>query len=261
MKYFTAETVQKIYKHTNAKILYDFDDAIWMDKYNVENCIETLKIVDCVSVDNQYLLDYAKQYNPNVFVFPPPAQFEFLPPRKNCKKEKVVIGWIGSPGTSYYLYALHGVLEELGKRYRNIKLLVMGYPLSVLHFFENIEYELIMSYDEKLMHKARLDIDIGLFPLLPCIDSIGRGLCKPTMYMGASIPVVATDFGLVSNFIKDGENGFLCHNDQEWIDKLSLLIESSELRQKIGDNGFKTVEQFSIKNNFQLLEKNFLCKL
>ena len=262
MKYFPASTVKKIRSHAKGKILYDFDDAIWMDKYNVSNCSETLQTVDCISVDNRYLADYARVYNPNVFVFPPPAQFESLGDKeKNYEHEEITIGWIGSPGTSFYLYILHDVLEKLGKRYKNIKLLILGYPFTVLHFFENIKYEVIGSYDAKIMNEARCKIDIGLFPLIPCVDSMGRGLCKPVMYMGAAIPVVATNYGLVDGLIKDGENGFLCNNEQEWFDKISLLIESAALRKEIGQKGFKTVEEFSLEKNFDLLENNFLSHL
>jgi len=45
-------------------------------------------------------------------------------------------------------------------------------------------------------------------------------------------------------------NGFLADSDEEWIKKLSLLIENPELRQRLGMAGRKTVEErFSVKVN------------
>ncbi|MBO4646657.1 MAG: glycosyltransferase family 4 protein [Lentisphaeria bacterium] len=263
MKYFPYETVKIIRDSTRAKLLYDFDDPIWLEMYRpmLEKYQQILSCVDCVSVDNEYLYEHAKPFCREIFIFPPPAQFERLPEPEPRDDSEVTIGWIGSGSTSYYLYSLHPVLEELGRRYKNIRLLVLGFPYPVLPFFENIRWEVISSYDEKIMDRARRRIDIGLFPLLPSVNSIGRGLCKPVMYMGAGIPVAATRFGLVSDLIRDGENGMLCGSPEEWIDKLSKLIEDPALRKKLGRSGFETVKQFSIENNFQLLEKHFLSRL
>ena len=47
----------------------------------------------------------------------------------------------------------------------------------------------------------------------------------------------------VKELIKDGTNGFLANNNEEWINKLSLLIESSKLRNNMGARGFDLVNQ------------------
>ena len=263
MKYFHYDTVRIIRKHTRAKLLYDFDDPIWLEMFGtqLEKYQQTLSCVDCVSVDNEYLYNHAKPFCREIFIFPPPAQFERLPEKKKETDSEITLGWIGSGASSYYLYSLYPVLEELGRRYHNIRLLVLGFPFPVLPFFENIRWEVIPAYDEKIMNLARRRIDIGLFPLFPCINSLGRGLCKPVIYMGAEIPVAATDYGLVSTIIRDEENGVLCNGQQEWVEKLSRLIEDRAWREKLGKAGFETVKQFSLENNFQLLEKHFLSRL
>lgn len=264
MKYFSYDTVKLIRKNTKAKLLYDFDDALWL-KIHRPLLAEYDKIIACVdyvSVDNDFLYRVAKKYNDNVFLFPPPAQFEALPEKYDkADDETIIIGWIGSGATSYYLYSLHSVLEKLGEKYPKIKLLILGFSFNILPFFEKINWELIPEYNVEIMNKARRQIDIGLFPLIPCENSLGRGYLKAVLYMGASIPVVATDYGVLPDLIQDGVNGFLCHNESDWFNKLSLLIEDVVLRKKIGNAGFETVKVYSLENCFQQLEDHFLSKL
>jgi len=48
----------------------------------------------------------------------------------------------------------------------------------------------------------------------------------------------------VKNIIKDGTSGFLVENNNEWFEKLKLLIDDKNLRIKIGANGRKVVENY-----------------
>lgn len=61
-------------------------------------------------------------------------------------------------------------------------------------------------------------------------------------------PVVVTRKGGVSTIVKDGYNGFLVRpkNSKEIVEKVNLLLENNELRNKMGENAYKTViEKFS----------------
>ncbi len=50
--------------------------------------------------------------------------------------------------------------------------------------------------------------------------------------------------GVNTKIITHGVNGFLASSDSEWIDYLSQLIESAELRKILGEAGRKTVEDY-----------------
>ena len=94
------------------------------------------------------------------------------------------------------------------------------------------------------------DIDIGIMPL-PDTDWT-RGKCglKGLQYMGLAIPTIMSPVGANMQIIKHGVNGFLASTKEEWVDYLSQLIESEELRKKLGEAGRKTVEeQFSVEAN------------
>lgn len=68
--------------------------------------------------------------------------------------------------------------------------------------------------------------------------------------MALSIPTIMSPVGVNTDIIEDGENGYLAANTEEWVSKISLLIEDAMLRKKLGDAGRKTVEKdFSVTAN------------
>ena len=73
--------------------------------------------------------------------------------------------------------------------------------------------------------------------------------------MSMEIPAVIENHGVNSEIISNGVDGFLCKNEEDWVLRLSILIEDELLRKKIGLQGRKSVlEKYSIKANGQ----NFL---
>jgi glycosyltransferase involved in cell wall biosynthesis len=57
------------------------------------------------------------------------------------------------------------------------------------------------------------------------------------------VPVICTPVGINSDIVKDGENGFWATNLQEWVDRLSTLIQNPGLRYQMGLKGIETVEK------------------
>ena len=54
-------------------------------------------------------------------------------------------------------------------------------------------------------------------------------------------PAVISPVGVNKDIVQDSVNGFLADSHEEWVDKLSKLIESPELRDKLGQAGRQTV--------------------
>lgn len=68
--------------------------------------------------------------------------------------------------------------------------------------------------------------------------------------MALEIPTILSSVGVNTEIIQDGENGFLAATEAEWVEKLSLLIDSQALRKKLGKTGRKTVvENYSVEAN------------
>jgi hypothetical protein len=142
IKNVRAAWVPSLKKGIKGKILYDFDDAVWLPYMLGKKEFELVtRSVDFVSTDNNYLKSVAQEYNKNSFVVNGPCQVElfdnYVPDQKDTKST-VVIGWIGSPATVFYLYAIYDALEEIGSRYNNVilRLVGAGYDKSIIPKFE-----------------------------------------------------------------------------------------------------------------------------
>jgi len=93
------------------------------------------------------------------------------------------------------------------------------------------------------------DIDIGVMPLPD--DEWARGKCglKGLQYMALGIPTVMSPVGVNTEIIDDGVNGLLAGDEDEWVSKLTSLLESDELRRDLGREGRDTVEErYSVRS-------------
>ena len=82
----------------------------------------------------------------------------------------------------------------------------------------------------------------GLMPAPDDVWARGKCACKALQYMAVEVPAVCSPVGMNAQLIRGGENGLLASSEDEWVDKLSLLIRSEELRRRLGRAGRETVE-------------------
>lgn len=249
--------ISKIFKK---RIIYDFDDAIWLtDRKNESTLLRSVKCRSkvswiCrwsykVSCGNSYLYTYAKQFQQNVICVPTTIDTHHLHNPSLFTKEQrnhIVIGWTGSHSTLKYFASLEGVLQKLTEKYRNLRIIVIAdQPPS--RFFNGLEF-IPWSTDTEMTDL--LKIDIGIMPLPD--DEWSKGKCgfKALQYMAMEIPTVAAPVGVNTTIIDHGINGFLCTTDTEWTDALEALINDPELRRKMGKKGREKVEHFySVASN------------
>ena len=116
---------------------------------------------------------------------------------------------------------------------------------------ERIEF---VNWDVNTYLNELAQSDIGIAPLTRGEGEEAKCGKKLIEYMAIGIPVVASAVGENNFIIQDGKNGFLCKNQKEWIDRISLLIEDKRLRERMGINGMKSVKhKYSLKRNVKRL--------
>lgn len=233
-----------------SKLIFDFDDAIWIPVIssnnkslsflkNADKTKDLIKISDMVLAGNQYLADYALQFNDNVKIVPTTLDTNNHKPTKSIgEKEKICIGWSGSFSTIPHLEYALPILEHLKSKYGDkIYFKVIG---DANYQYPKLDIQGIGWTLEREIEELQ-EFDIGIMPLPD--DKWTKGKCgfKGLSFMALGLPVVMSDVGVNSDIIDDGENGFLANTTEEWIEKLSLLIENKNLCTKMGLAGRQTV--------------------
>lgn len=226
------------------KVIYDFDDAVFLKK--PAKVRKTVSASDCVIAGNQFLAAYALRFNKNITILPTCIDTQkYNLNIGNHHEGKIVIGWIGTPSTSAYLSILDNVFTLLSQRYNNIQFRVVGAAPGGGHpAAEKRSWSLKTEIDELRQ------FSIGIMPMHDSDWTKGKCAFKIIQYMAMGIPAVASPVGMNLEVIRENENGFFAGNDEEWVKKLSMLIESPSLRRKLGAGARETAEEkYSLINN------------
>ncbi|MEQ6167670.1 glycosyltransferase family 4 protein [Ekhidna sp. MALMAid0563] len=255
--FFFGTFFEKWLTRKNVKIIYDFDDAIWlMDENPNQGIFNKLKnpektgkicsIADRVIVGNKYLKGYASQFNDDIQIIPSTIDLEKYQAEK-VHSEKVCIGWTGSFSTIKHFETVLPALEKINEVYeQKVYFKVIGDPT---YEFQPLGITGI-KWNSETEAEDLAELDIGLMPLPDNEWTKGKCAMKGLQYMALEIATIMSPVGVNSDIIQDGENGFLASSTDEWVERLSLLIEDADLRKRIGKAGKKTVEKdFSMEAN------------
>ncbi len=231
-------------------IIFDIDDAIWVrDKPLSTDAKTMIKLADLIIVGNKFLYSYCYRFNKNIVIVPTAINLEKyeLSDRDVINRNgPIILGWIGTPITAdLYLPIIAEAIDTISMRY-NVILKLIGAKSNIKKLFKC--KVVTVPWDEDTEVKELLEINIGLMPLDNSEFSKGKCGLKLLQYMAMGIPSVASPVGVNKNIIKDGMNGFLASSSEEWINKISLLIENKNLYTNISKNARTTVERdFSLK--------------
>ncbi len=236
-------------KRKRVPMVFDFDDAIFVSYRSPSNgYLSYLKfaaktnticrLASHVMVGNPYLADYARQFNPRVTMIPTTIDTEKYTVQPKEAVEAPLIGWTGSFSTVQHLDTLGRALQKLAQRER-FRLRVIGTPEYRL---EGVDVE-AMRWRAKTEVDDLRAVDIGVMPLPN--DAWSKGKCglKALQFMALGIPTVCSPVGVNTEIIQDGENGLIADTEDEWVEKLSQLLRSVELRRRLGLAGRATVER------------------
>lgn len=242
--------VERLLARTARRLVFDFDDAIYLPQPGTRTPLAswlrspakfgaTVGAADRVLAGNRVLAERARRYASDVRIIPTTVDTDRMTPGTPRRRERLVIGWIGSPSTSAYLEVAAPALRALLDRYRNVDLRLVG-----AHSRTSLADRATLvpwSLERELEELRRFDI--GIMPLPD--DEWARGKCgyKALQYMSAGVATVSSPVGVATEIVDGGRAGLLASTHEEWLHALRSLVEETARRRDIAEAGRATVEE------------------
>jgi glycosyltransferase involved in cell wall biosynthesis len=233
------------------KILFDLDDAIMYRSsafsmpYSISRWFKFRWMVrgsDVITVGNQFLREEVRKVNrrKEVVLIPTCVDTRLYPKKKGVAgSQEFILGWIGTKGNLPYLRKLEPVFKTLSEQFSHVKLKIVSDD-----FYDSPSLPVIKKpwrlEDE---NEDLISFDVGLMPLGDDLWSRGKCGLKIIQYLSVGVPVVCTPVGINRDIVQDGRNGFWATTPEEWVNRLTQLLQDPGLRQRMGDFGIETVEQ------------------
>lgn len=229
-------------------LVFDFDDAIYLSPASAANAWASLlkpagktaaicELARHVTVGNEFLAAYAAPRCKALSVVPTTIETDVYRPAERPANPRPVVGWSGSSTTATYLQALAPALAKLRRRL-DYELRVIGGAVAM----PEVNVRALPWRAETEVEDLR-PLDVGLMPLSD--DEWSRGKCglKALQYMALGIPAVVSPVGVNTSIVRDGVNGFLARDADEWVDRITQLLSDPGLRASLGAEARRTVEE------------------
>jgi glycosyltransferase involved in cell wall biosynthesis len=235
----SIEFVDRRLARTSRRIVFDFDDAIHLGR-RAEKLSRLLPMVTHVTPGNEYLANFARQFNENVSIIPTVVDTEHYQTVDQREPGRLRLGWSGSTSTlRVCLPILKPVITRLARN--------LDFEFVVIA--DQAPDEMWAGVDMRFVRWTPADevknlqlFDVGLMPLSD--SEFERGKCglKAIQYMGVGVPALVSPVGVNEKIVIDGMTGFHCASEADWVDHVMLLAKDEELRRRMGLAGRKRVE-------------------
>ncbi len=251
---WTPFMFEAFFYKANTPVFVDYDDPIFHFYDSHKNALvrhllgkkitKVMRTASHVSLSSHYMYDYAKERGlQKISIIPPAVDFSRYKKIKKDNTNICTIGWIGSPSATKYLHTIEEALIEINRNY-NVEFILIGAGTNVP---KSIPFTNVI-WSEETEEEEMSRFDIGIMPLSNDFSSVARDHYKLVKYMASSIPYVASAVRESILVTRNGKNGFIAKNNEDWVNSLSYLIENTEQRKIIGENGYLIAkESFSIE--------------
>lgn len=247
--------IERLLTRQRVPIIYDFDDPIWLPYTSPANpgfsklkwqskVSEICRLATTVIVGNRLLAEWASQHSQNVEVIPSTIDFSEYPPKQYKTAEdkaSLVLGWTGSHSTLPFLETIQAPLKKLAKHY--------SYELLVISHTDSFTIDIGAATVRSRKWNARTEaidlheMDIGLAPFPNSGWTPWRCHGKVLQYMAVGIGCVASNIGILPEYISEGMDGLLASSDDEWLEKVSSLMDCARLRRELGAAARQSIQE------------------
>lgn len=258
--------IEKLVRRWNVPMVYDIDEPLFVPYKSPSNGYlnrlkffskvdDLFKMSDSVFAVNKAIADYASKFNDDVHIVPMTVDLDRYKPSELPKKskDKPIIVWVGTNTNQPNVETLVPALRRLRQKHDFKLRIIADYEQK----FDGIEVEFIKwNFDDEV--RLLQESDIGIVPVAESAWSPWKFFFKTVQFLSVGLPVVGTATGSNLEIIEDGKSGFLAETEQDWYEKLLLLLEDAGMRRQFGAYGRNhAVERFNIERQYDFLEQRF----
>jgi glycosyltransferase involved in cell wall biosynthesis len=227
----------RIIHESGRKLIYETDDDYTNEHRRTTegDAITVAQACDACTTTTPYLAKVLKQHNPHVYVLPNAINFDIWGKVERHEEETITIGLAGT-GTHFEDYKLvKDALFKLAETHGNrVRFLLLGYKPYYLEDLPNMEFIEFRPYADYASTLGQ--VDIGLCPLVPDDPfNLAKSAIKALEYMAAGAAVIAQNMPVYRRVVAHRGNGLLA--DEDWYEKVVLLVEDAQLRRRLSRRG------------------------
>jgi glycosyltransferase involved in cell wall biosynthesis len=241
------------------KVIFDFDDAIFISKTSKVNRIvafvkwsskirfitrHSMKVAVC----NNYLVNWVKQYNANAVLLPTTIDLDYHRPiaKPPIATRRPVIGWTGTQSTMVYLELVREALSELQTRYDfEFRVICDVDPkFPELKNYRFIKWALASEIEDLA------GMDVGIMPVPQGEWEQGKVGFKAIQYSGVAAAPVVSSTGSGHEVVLHGKTGFVVDNGKEsWVNALSSLLNNPDQLEAMGQAAREYIDtRYSVRS-------------
>lgn len=263
--------IMKKVKKRGKYVMFFLDDYLFQPncKYTGDwkMAMEPLHEADCLVSSSARLLshmpDKPKILRRSVLGY---EDGQFLQQQYRRTENQFGIGWTASSGRQNmmndFVFEILRILN--GRIPKGMRCIFHSFGNRQYPSFPNIEirqHPYIEPQLQKKLYEKWVNLDFGVI-INPLEEDDEWCHCKSELKFIESgtmgVPLITSRIPPYTEFIKDGENGFLASTPEEYADKLVLLMEDEALSRKVSDNAREYV-----KTNYDVVAnaKQFIADL
>jgi glycosyltransferase involved in cell wall biosynthesis len=234
----------------SGRLVYELDDAVFL--LFPEKIEAICKMADRVIAGNQKIADWALRFNECVTVIPTCVDSDVYTAKNYSSQTSTktpVVGWIGSSGNVRMLSVCASALREVAS-HRDFELRVISSNRKAMKEVDLKGVKVRWTNIDRCDTVAELQrFDIGIVPL-PDDDPWMEYKCNAKMiqYMAVGVPALGSAIGFNQELVEHEVNSMLAADHDQWVQSLNALLDSVELRQRLGQAARQTIlDSFTVQ--------------
>jgi len=236
----------RVYQHFVNKIFFILRPFLYLDilklKFWERFYWKNAKIVAAVSETDEENIKNLEPGIKTVIIPNAPGEEMIVKkiPKKNLKKPVLLF-----QGNFYWLQNLEAaeflikkIYPHLKKTIPRAKIVISGQKASKIRAKKNIEIIDLKINQTQMVKKIYKKANLFIAPIF----GPGGTRLKILAAMAAGIPVISTKTGVTGLKVKDNVHVILAENENDFVEKIKLIINDKDLYQKIQKNAYQLIK-------------------